>query len=137
GFTVLSGGEARLLLAPEPATAIFGIGKAAQARLARDGYRTVGDLQQADEAELMRRYGAEGQRISRLSRGIDFRRVSPDREPKSVSAETTFEEDIAGFRELERRLWRLADRVSARLKARDLAGRTVMLKLKSGDFQIR
>src|SRR5207248_2782936 len=60
GFTVLSRGEARLLLAPEPATAIFGIGKAAQARLARDGYRTVGDLQQADEAELMRRYGAEG-----------------------------------------------------------------------------
>jgi DNA polymerase-4 len=85
----------------------------------------------------MRRYGEEGLRLSRLSRGIDTRPVSPDRETKSVSAETTFEDDIAEFRPLERRLWQLTEKVSARLKAARLAGATVTLKLKSADFQLR
>ena len=79
----------------KPVSLIFGVGKVAQARLARDGFRTIADLQKADETELMRRYGAEGQRLSRLARGIDDRKVVPDRETKSVSAETTFDRDIA------------------------------------------
>ncbi len=98
-------------------TAIFGVGKATQARLARDGYRTIADLQRADETELMRRYGTEGQRLCRLARGIDARPVKPERETKSVSAETTFNEDIGALRPLEQMLWRLSEKVSARLKA--------------------
>ncbi|MGA2129019.1 MAG: DNA polymerase IV, partial [Xanthobacteraceae bacterium] len=71
------------------------------------------------------------------SRGIDERRVEPEREAKSVSAETTFDTDIAAFRTLERRLWLLAEKVSARLKAAELSGGTVTLKLKTTDFRIR
>src|SRR5262249_35649941 len=52
-------------------------------------------------------------------------------------AETTFEIDIADFRPLELRLWRLAERVSTRLKAGELAGSTVTLKLKTADFRTR
>ena len=59
----------------------------------------------------MRRYGEEGRRLARLARGIDARKVSADRETKSVSSETTFERDIADFRSLERILWSQAEEV--------------------------
>jgi len=137
GFAVLGSAEAAAFLAPKPVTFIFGVGQATQARLARDGYRILADLQRAQPADLMRRYGSEGLRLARLAHGVDDREVRPDREAKSISAETTFDEDIAAFRQLERRLWALSERVSARLKARGLAGATVTLKLKSADFRIR
>ncbi len=137
GFAVLGAGEAAAFLATRPVTQIFGVGKAAQARLGRDGFRTVGDLQRASAADLTRRYGGEGARLSRLSRGIDDRPVRAERETKSVSAETTFDQDIAEFRQLELRLWRLCEKVSARLKGGALAGATVTLKLKTADFRLR
>jgi DNA polymerase-4 len=137
GFAVLGGGEAAAFLAPKPVTLIFGVGKMTQQRLARDGLRTVGDLQRAGEIELRRRYGVEGARLARLARGLDDRPVKAEREAKSISAETTFDRDIADFRPLELRLWRLAEKVSARLKANALAGSTVTLKLKTADFRIR
>jgi DNA polymerase-4 len=137
GFAVLGGGEAAGFLAAKPVTLIFGVGKIAQQRLARDGLRTIGDLQRAGESELRRRYGAEGARLARLARGLDDRPVRAEREAKSISAETTFDRDIADFRPLELRLWRLCEKVSARLKANAVAGATVTLKLKTADFRIR
>jgi DNA polymerase IV len=137
GFSVLSPQEAPGFLAPRPVTFIWGVGKVFGETLARDGYRTVADLQRAEETELMRRYGAEGQRLARLAHGIDQRSVSPDRETKSVSAETTFAADIADRRTLERLLWELCEKVSARLKAKEIAGSTVTLKLKTADFRLR
>jgi DNA polymerase-4 len=134
---VLSGEEAAAFLAPRPVTQIFGVGKAAEARFAKDGIVTVGDLQRIGERELMRRYGAEGSRLFRLAHGRDDRPVRPDRETKSVSAETTFDSDISAFRSLELRLWRLSERVSGRLKDSELAGTTITLKLKTTDFRIR
>jgi DNA polymerase IV len=137
GFAVLGGSEAARFLAPKPVTLIFGVGKMAQQRLARDGLRTIGDLQRAGEVALARRYGAEGARLARLARGLDDRPVRAEREAKSISAETTFDRDIADFRPLELRLWRLSEKVSARLKLNALAGSTVTLKLKTADFRIR
>jgi DNA polymerase-4 len=137
GYAVLGEKEAASFLAPRPVSAIFGVGQVTQTRLERDGFRKIADLQRADPADLMRRYGEEGLRLSRLSRGIDARRVSPDRETKSISSETTFETDISEFRTLERRLWLLTEKVSARLKAAELVGATVTLKLKTADFRTR
>ena len=91
GFAVLGQDEAVAFLAGKPVGFIWGVGKVAQARLQRDGFSTVADLQRADETDLMKRYGVEGRRLWRLSRGIDDRFVNPERETKSVSAETTFE----------------------------------------------
>ena len=85
----------------------------------------------------MKRYGVEGRRLWRLSRGIDERRVNPERETKSVSAETTFGENIASCKPLEKILWSLSERVSSRLKSSGLSGITVQLKLKTADFRIR
>jgi DNA polymerase-4 len=137
GFSLLDLAEAPAFLAPRPITFIWGVGKAMGAALAREGYRIIADLQRAEETELMRRFGTEGLRLARLSRGIDSRSVNPDRETKSVSTETTLERDLADFRALERILWELCDKVSARLKAKELAGATVTLKLKSSDFRLR
>src|SRR4030095_5208883 len=117
GFAVLGGREAAQFLAPKPVSLIFGVGRIAQQRLARDGLYTIGDLQRAGERELTRRYGAEGARLARLAHGLDDDRpVRADRETKSISAETTFDQDIADFRPLELRLWRLSEKVSRRLK---------------------
>ncbi len=137
GFAVLGAAEAPAFLARRPVTQIFGVGKAAAARLARDSVRSIGDLQALGSTELTRRYGAEGSRLARLAFGIDDRPVRPSREAKSVSAETTFDCDLKDFRSLELQLWGLAERVSARLKAQTLAGSTVTLKLKTADFRIR
>jgi DNA polymerase-4 len=137
GFAVLGASEAVDFLAPRPVSFIYGVGKMSAARYARDGLHRIADLQRLGEIELMRRYGDEGRRLSRLSRGIDDRLVSAERETKSVSSETTFNTDIAEFRALERILWSLAEDVSARLKAKELAGATVTLKLKTADFKIR
>ena len=137
GFAVLGASEASAFLAPKPVSFIFGVGKVSAARFARDGFNRIADLQRASEIELMRRYGEEGRRLARLSRGIDARLVSAARETKSVSSETTFERDIADFRSLEKILWGLAEDVSARLKAKELAGAIVTLKLKTADFKIR
>jgi DNA polymerase-4 len=137
GFAVLGLTEAVGFLAEQPVTFIFGVGKASQARLVHDGFRTVADLQRADANDLMRRYGGEGLRLWRLARGLDERPVIATRETKSVSAETTFERDVADFRPLERHLWTLTEEVSSRLKAKQLAGATVTLKLKTADFKIK
>lgn len=137
GFAVLGQGEAMEFLSTKPVGFIYGVGAVSAAKLANDGYRLISDLQRADKTELMRRYGEEGARLWHLARGLDQRRISPDRETKSVSAETTFNADISEFRPLEQHLWDLTERVSTRLKAAHLAGTTVTLKLKSADFKIR
>jgi DNA polymerase IV len=137
GFAVLGATEAVSFLASKPVGFIYGVGAVSAAKLAADGFRTIADLQRADEHDLMRRYGEEGLRLWRLARGIDRRSVDPERDTKSISAETTFNHDIGEFRPLEQYLWDLTERVSARLKANALAGSTVTLKLKSADFKIR
>jgi DNA polymerase IV len=137
GFAALDQEEARAMLADKPVGFIFGVGPATQERLIQRGFRTVADLQRADETELMKQFSAEGRRLWRLARGIDDRHVVPDRGAKTISSETTFETDIRDFAPLEKMLWQLAEKVSARLKHAGLSGSTVTLKLKTADFRQR
>jgi DNA polymerase-4 len=137
GFSVIGEAEAVGFLAEQPVTMIWGVGKAFAAALERDGIRQIGQLQRMERNELMRRYGVMGDRLYRLARGEDDRRVSADRDSKSVSAETTFDTDIADLNDLVPVLRALSEKVSARLKKAGIAGRTVVLKLKSQDFRIR
>jgi len=137
GFAVIGEAEAPAFLAQQPVTMIWGVGKAFAATLERDGIRSIGQLQRMELNELMRRYGTMGSRLYHLSRGQDDRKVSPDQEAKSVSAETTFDTDLASSDELVPVLRALSEKVSARLKKAGIAGRTVVLKLKSQDFKLR
>ncbi|MBX3577876.1 MAG: DNA polymerase IV [Rhizobiaceae bacterium] len=137
GFSVIGEAGAKAFLADKPVTLIWGVGKAFSASLERDGIRTIGQLQRMELAELMRRYGSMGSRLYHLSRGDDEREVDPERDTKSVSAETTFDVDLSSATDLVPVLRGLSEKVSARLKKAELAGRTVVLKLKTRDFKTR
>jgi DNA polymerase-4 len=137
GFSVIGAAEAKDFLAVQPVTLVWGVGRAFAATLEQDGIRTIGQLQKMERGDLMRRYGAMGDRLYRLARGEDDRQVHPDRDAKSVSAETTFDSDLSTLEELVPVLRALSEKVSSRLKRGGIAGRTIVLKLKSGDFRIR
>jgi DNA polymerase-4 len=137
GFSIIGEAEALGFLAEQPVTLIWGVGKAFAATLESDGIRMIGQVQRMERGDLMRRYGTMGDRLYRLSHGQDDRRVQPDHDAKSVSAETTFDTDLASSADLVPILRALSEKVSARLKKSGIAGRTVVLKLKTQDFKIR
>jgi DNA polymerase-4 len=136
GFSIIGRNDAAAFLADRSISIIPGIGNAAQARLAGAGVTLIRHLREVEPRTLFRALGRDSQRLARLAWGQDDRRVTPERETKSVSAETTFETDLRAFEDLEPILWRLSERVSRRLKAANLAGRSVTLKLKDTEFQL-
>ncbi|GGD05296.1 DNA polymerase IV 1 [Aquisalinus flavus] len=135
GFAIIGREETLSFLAGKPISFIWGVGASFSAKLSRDGFNTIGDLQRADPRDLVKRYGEHGLRLARLSLGEDSRPVNPERETKSVSAETTFNEDLRDYAALEDILWRLCEKVSRRMKEKGFAGRVVTLKLKTAQFR--
>ena len=137
GFAVIGRADTKSFLAGQPVSLIWGVGRVMQQQLARDGLRRISDLQKLDERTLAKRYGTMGLRLARLSRGDDDRGVTPERQTKTISAETTFDSDVEAIGELLPILRGLCEKVSGRLKAQGLAGGLVILKLKTGDFRLR
>jgi len=137
GFAVIGKAETLSFLKDKPTGMIFGVGKVLGDKLRHDGFTTIGQLQSHPPEDLIRRYGDMGARLSRLSRGEDVRTISPDDGMKSVSAENTFSTDLASFEALSRELLGLSERLSERLKAKNLVGETVTLKLKTAEFRLR
>jgi len=136
GFSVIGRAETADFLRGKPVRLIWGVGTATQATLEKAGIRTFDDLLRWDRKDLHLRFGSMGDRLFHLARGEDRRRVNPHEPMKSVSAETTFNEDTADRGLLDGHLWRLSERVTDRAKAKDLAGRTVTLKLRRADFTL-
>ncbi len=136
GFSVIGRAEALDFLAPRPVRSIWGVGAALAGKLERDGLHRIVDLRAVALEDLMARYGSMGKRLHDLSHARDGRSVNPREAPKSISSETTFTEDIVALDALDAHLWRLSEKVSARCKAKGYAGRTVTLKLKTGDFRL-
>ncbi|MEM6971333.1 MAG: DNA polymerase IV [Pseudomonadota bacterium] len=135
GFAVFGKAETEDILAPRSVRQIWGVGARLAETLEREGLRTHGDIARADPADLARRFGSMGLRLAALSRGRDERPVVPGGAVKSISAETTFEHDIADRESLEGHLWRLAVRASDRAKAKSIGGEGVTLKLKTARFR--
>lgn len=136
GFSVVGRAETADFLRPKPVRIIWGVGTAMQAALEKAGIRTIADLLRWDRADLSARFGQMGDRLWHLARGEDRRRVTRNEPMKSISKETTFFEDTSDPDILDGHLWRLAEQVADRAKAKDLAGRTVTMKLKRNDFQL-
>jgi DNA polymerase-4 len=136
GFSVLGREEAVAFLAAKPVGILPGVGKAAVEKMSAQGIATIADLRRAAPETLFRLLGRDGPRLMRLANGVDDRKVTPEREAKTVSAETTFDADIRDRAELEPILWRMAEKTAARLRKAELAGRGVTLKLKTADFRI-
>jgi DNA polymerase-4 len=137
GFAVIGQGEAKSFLRDKPVGMIRGAGKAMQARLAREGFTTIGQLQDADPGDLARRLGGTGLWLWHMAQAVDHRPVTPDSAAKVISSETTFARNIAALPDLESALWQQAEHVSARAKAAGLCGHTVVLKLKTADFRLK
>ena len=136
GFSVIGRDETEAFLRPRSVRIIWGVGTATQTALEAAGIRTIADLLRWDRPDLTARFGSMGDRLWHLARGMDTRRVNRDEKLKSISKETTFNEDTSDPDLLDGHIWRLAEQVADRAKAKQLSGRTVTLKLKKGDFQL-
>ena len=136
GFSVIGAAEAETFLSMRPASILPGVGPAFARALGAAGFATVGDLARAEPQSLYKRWGAYGLRLAELAHGRDTRNVDPDQERKSISAETTFFDDLSGLDALEDRLWPLCERVGRQARSAGVAGRVATLKLKTGDFRL-
>ena len=135
GFSIIGRAETEAFLKPQPVRIIWGVGTATQAHLEAAGIRTIADLLRWTRPDLTARFGQMGERLHSLARGQDTRRVTRDEKLKSISKETTFNEDTSDPDLLDGHIWRLSEQVADRAKAKQLSGRTVTLKLKRSDFQ--
>ncbi|WP_136441698.1 DNA polymerase IV [Pacificoceanicola onchidii] len=136
GFSIIGKAETEAFLRPKPVRLIWGVGAATQNQLDKAGIRTFEDLLRWEQRDLTARFGSMGERLWHLARGQDRRRVTRNAPMKSISNETTFFEDTADPDILDGHLWRMAEKVSDRAKAKGLAGRVVTLKLKRRDFKL-
>ena len=136
GFSVIGRAETVDFLRPRSVRMIWGIGPAAQESLAKAGIRTFEDLLRWEQTDLVARFGGMGDRLWHLARGQDARPVSSRTPVKGLSNETTFHEDTTDPDILDGHIWRLAEKVSSRAKAKGLAGRVVTLKLKRANHSL-
>ncbi len=136
GLVVVKGGREAQFLAPLPIGRLWGAGPKALERFRRLGCATIGEVASLDPDVLVRAFGdSMGERFSRLSRGIDDRPVVPDHVRKSLGKETTFGEDVADRKVVERALLGLTEQVAASLRRKHLAGATVTVKLRWEGFE--
>jgi DNA polymerase-4 len=133
GLCVIQPHEIRGFLLPLPIGRIPGVGPVTEARMKEIGITTVGDLYALDVATLEQRFGRYGRRLYELARGIDDNPVVPNRTSKSISAEDTFEKDIP-LAEAELLIRKLADEVWVSSKQNERMARTIVLKLKTREF---
>ena len=137
GFFVIGRRDCRAFLAALPMQELGGVGRATLAYLRRRGVERLGQIQAMSEDEALQRFGKMGQHWWLRAHGIDEREVRAEPEPaKSLSTETTFAADIREPSELERRLWLLCEKLALRCRTAQLAGSTVVLKLKRADFRL-
>ena len=137
GFFVLGGAEAKGWLADQPVSILFGLGKAATARLEAQNITSCRDIQQASPHQLRQILGKDADRIAQLASGIDPRQVIPHQPAKSVSAETTFNADETQLDAMLVIAEQQSHRVAKNLKQKGLSGRTITLKLKTSSHKIR
>ena len=135
GFAVIGRQDAEEFLSDKPVRILPGVGPALEKRLADDGIETISQIRAVDELVLSASYGAIGRRLSRFARGEDGRKISPVRQTKSISSETTFDHDTGNLEVLATALWPLAESVAGRLKSSGFAAGTVVLKLKTSGFK--
>jgi DNA polymerase-4 len=136
GYSVIGATEAKSVLARLSVRKINGVGAATAERLEAAGIATIGDLQGLSEMQLVTQFGKLGRRLAHYAHGEDERSVTPYRPTKSISAETTFPRDTGVAAELAQTAKGLCERVASQLSRKGLAAGTVVLKLKTSDFQV-
>jgi DNA polymerase IV len=135
GLFVIQPAEVEEFLTPLPVGRIPGVGKVTEDKLTKLGMRTVGDVHTRSLEELQEWFGRYGRRLYELARGIDENPVEPNRPTQSISAEDTFETDVM-LDETEPMIRRLAEKTWTASRKETRIARTVVLKLKTAEFQI-
>ena len=134
GLTVVRPGEEAAFLAPLAARVLWGIGPVTAGKLQAMGIETVGQLAQMPEDALRAAFGRHGPAMALRAVGIDEQPVVVHRERKSVSQENTFTRDLVHPDDLKRELWRLSRGVARHLQRKDLASKSIAIKLRYSDF---
>jgi DNA polymerase IV len=134
GLTVVTAERVREVLDPLSVRRLPGLGRKTGARVEAAGIHTLGELRSAPDALLWPIFGRYCAWIRERASGVDERPVMPDMEEKSLSAEDTFEDDIADPRLLQRQLARLADLAGSRLRGRGLVAGCIGVKIRRDDF---
>lgn len=135
GLFVIQPAEVEAFLTPLPVGRIPGVGKVTEERLAKLGLRTVEDVRVRALEELQEAFGRYGQRLYELARGIDNNPVEPNRPTQSISTEDTFETDVL-LSDTEPMIRQLAEKTWMASRNETRIARTVVLKLKTTEFQI-
>ena len=136
GYSIIGEAETSSFLQDKPIRLIWGVGASMQKSLEKSGIRSFSDLLRWDRKDLVSKFGSMGDRLWFLARGQDARAVSNSDRIKSISNETTLNENTSDLRVLEGHLWRLCEKVSSRAKLKGLAGTIMILKLKSANHKI-
>jgi len=135
GLVLVSLPEVQSFLDPLAISRLWGVGPKTESKLVKMGIKTILQLRHYDKEILIERFGRLGEHLWKLSNGIDQRALVVQREAKSMGHERTFAEDVGDIETLEKTLKLLCEKISDRLCARGLAGRTVALKLRYSDFK--
>ena len=135
GMALIGKAETTSFLKGKPVDMLWGVGPAMRQKLAQEGIRTIDDLLRYSDKDLAKRFGGMGLRLYDLSRGKDARKISARTVIKSISKETTFNVDTSDPEILDGYLWRLAVETADRAKFKNMAGRVVVLKLKTSQFK--
>lgn len=135
GLTVIYPADYESRLDPLPVSVIPGIGRETLKRLSGTSISTVRDLRMAEDRILNPVFGRYAQKTRDRAAGIDGRPVVAARAEKSISAEETYDTDLATRKDMERELLRLSEKTAARLRRADLAAGTVQIKIRQADFK--
>ena len=135
GLVVIPYGREKEILAPLPIKRIWGVGPRTEKILKNGGFHLMRHIQALpDESNLIPLVGNQARRIWELANGIDDRPVETDRKIQSIGAEETYEEDLTDSSAIELEFRYFANRLSKRLRKRNLLGHTVSIKVRYDDF---
>lgn len=135
GLSVITPEKAEEFIEQLAIEKFFGVGKATQQKMDSLGIKTGADLKAWDEVDLVKQFGKSGHHYYRIVRGIDNRRVKPNRTRKSIGKERTFSEDISDLEWIRDFLTELSEKISQSMKKLNAAGKTITLKVRYENFE--
>jgi DNA polymerase-4 len=135
GFAIIGKNEAINFLSEKPVSFIYGVGPSFENKLKQVGINKISDIRTWTDKEMFIKFGESGLRIAKLARAEDKRPVKSHKKRKSISSETTFNNDISSLDTLSDILWKVSLATADRSKSLNLAGYTITLKLKTSNFK--
>ena len=135
GLVVVMPHQVTEFLADLPVEVIPGVGKVTGEQLRKINLNTIAQLAASSPGQLRELVGRRGADLWQRAQGIDDSPVQIERDPKQLSAETTFVDDVHDVLHMQRTLEELSQDVAERLRQRQLCGRIVTIKVRYPDFE--